>query len=87
MARPALGMLALLLALSAIPAAAAPLQITGKILNPPKDVQVELRLRAGGGDRSLRVLDRQAEGFAPAESRVVVAPGGTVRLEIALGVL
>jgi hypothetical protein len=29
----------------------------------------------------------QAEGFAPAESRVVVAPGGTVRLAIALGVL
>lgn len=33
--------LALLLALSAIPAA--PLQITGRILNPPKDAQVELR--------------------------------------------
>jgi hypothetical protein len=28
----------------------------------------------------------QAEGFAPSESRVVVAPGGTVRLEITLGV-
>jgi uncharacterized GH25 family protein len=28
----------------------------------------------------------QAEGFAPAESRVVVTPGGTVRLEIALEV-
>jgi protocatechuate 3,4-dioxygenase beta subunit len=28
----------------------------------------------------------QTEGYAPAESRVVVAPGGTVHLEIALGV-
>ncbi|HVG10366.1 MAG TPA: carboxypeptidase regulatory-like domain-containing protein [Thermoanaerobaculia bacterium] len=43
MIRPRLGVLALLLALSAIPAAAGPLQITGRILNPPKDVQVELR--------------------------------------------
>jgi len=43
MIRPRHGVLALLLALFAIPAAAAPLQITGRIVNPPKDVQVELR--------------------------------------------
>src|SRR5215203_1414154 len=41
MTHPRLGLLALLLALFAIPAAAAPLQITGRILNPPKDAQVE----------------------------------------------
>ena len=35
--------LALLVALSAVPVSAAPLQITGRILHPPKDVQVELR--------------------------------------------
>ena len=35
--------LLLLLALFAIPATAAPLQITGRVLHPPKDVQVELR--------------------------------------------
>lgn len=33
----------LALLLSALPAASAPLQITGRILQPPKDVQVELR--------------------------------------------
>lgn len=43
MLRPRPGVLALLLALFAIPAAAGPLQITGRILNPPKDIQVELR--------------------------------------------
>jgi hypothetical protein len=44
MLRPRPAVLALLLALSAIPAAAAPpLRITGRILHPPKDVQVELR--------------------------------------------
>jgi len=43
MIRPRPGVLALLLALCAIPAVAGPLQITGKILHPPKDAQVELR--------------------------------------------
>ncbi|HEX5715073.1 MAG TPA: carboxypeptidase regulatory-like domain-containing protein [Thermoanaerobaculia bacterium] len=61
MARPALGMLAPLLALSAIPAAAAPaLQITGKILNPPRDVQVELRPWAVEHAEALRRLKGEA---------------------------
>lgn len=40
-------------------------------------------LRVPSGTYKMTV---QAEGFDPAESRVVVTPGGTVRLEIALGV-
>ncbi len=50
------GVPALLLALCAIPAAAGPLQITGRILNPPKDVQVELRPWAVEHAEALRRL-------------------------------
>ena len=60
MLRPKLGVLALLLALSAIPAAAAPLQITGRVLHPPKDVQVELRPWAVEHAEALRRLKGEA---------------------------
>lgn len=40
-------------------------------------------LRLPAGTYSLTV---EADGFAPFESRVVVAPGGTVHLDVALGV-
>ncbi|MFL6201877.1 MAG: carboxypeptidase regulatory-like domain-containing protein [Thermoanaerobaculia bacterium] len=56
MIRPRPGVLALLLALCAIPAAAGPLRITGKILHPPKDAQVELRPWAVEHAEALRWL-------------------------------
>lgn len=56
MIRPRSGVLALLLALCAIPAAAGPLRITGKILHPPKDAQVELRPWAVEHAEALRRL-------------------------------
>ncbi|HEX5715074.1 MAG TPA: carboxypeptidase regulatory-like domain-containing protein, partial [Thermoanaerobaculia bacterium] len=57
MVRPRLGVPVLLMALCAIPAAAAPpLQITGRILHPPKDAQVELRLWAVEHAEALRRL-------------------------------
>jgi hypothetical protein len=71
MIRPRPAVLALLLALSAIPAAAAPLQITGRILHPPKDTQVELRPWTVEHAEALRRLKGEAvPPIASAKARV-----------------
>jgi protocatechuate 3,4-dioxygenase beta subunit len=58
-----LGLLALLLL--SLPAAAAPLQITGRILNPPKDAQVELRPWTVEHAEALRRLKGEATEAIP----------------------
>lgn len=61
----------LALLLAAIPAMSAPLQITGKVLHPPKEVQVELRPWSVDHAEALRRLKGEAvPALASAKSRV-----------------
>lgn len=76
-ARPALP--ALLLALLPTLAGAAPLQITGRVLQPPRDVQVELRPFSESYEEALRRLKGEA---VPPIASVRPRPDGSFALQV-----